>query len=116
MLESETAGDFGDVGGLTFVDGRSSSDFDGTESAGAGAGFPEDHEGRRLLRPALGQVWTARAFADGMQVFRPHHALDFFDRVGARQPDGQPLRQSLGHTDILREPSKRFWESDLPHA
>ncbi len=36
-----------------------------------------------------------------MKVFCPHHALDFFDGVGAGEADRQPFRQTLSHTRIV---------------
>ena len=70
---------------------------DGAESTRTGSGVPQDHEGCGLLAPAFRKVWTPCTFADGVQVFRPHHAFDFFDRVGPRHADRQPLGQPLGH-------------------
>jgi hypothetical protein len=36
-----------------------------------------------------------------VQVLGPHQIFDFFDGVGAWEADFQPLRQWLGHAEIL---------------
>jgi len=87
VLESQFLGYLGDVAGLMGIDLNTTTNFDGTEATTARACVAQNHESRGLLAPTLWKVWTPGTFADGVQVFSPHHRLDFFNRVGPWQPN-----------------------------
>ena len=70
----------------------------GAEATRAGADVAHDHEGRRLARPALVQVRTARALADGVEV----QAL-----ASARAPAARCPAQRQALLEPRREPLAR---------
>lgn len=62
------AGDgFGDAVGFVVIDGERGALLDGAEAAAAGAEVAEDHEGGGAAVPAVADVGTGGAFADGVQ-------------------------------------------------
>ncbi len=99
---------------LERIDLKSLADFDRAESAGASAGVSQDHKGGNFLAPALGQVWTTRTFANGMQVFRAHHLFHVLDRVGTRQSNGQPFGQARAHLFIILLEAEGGWAVIAP--
>lgn len=68
VLESSASEGFSDSSWFVFVDCGGFAGFDIAESAGAGAGVSQDHDGRDPARPALSHVGTRGFFADGVEV------------------------------------------------
>ena len=100
MLEAQILRDLGNVCRLVWIDGGSATNLNGTEAAASRTRVSENHECRSLLAPTFGQVWTACAFTNSVQVFLPHHAFNLFDRIRSWHADGQPLGQPLSHVQL----------------
>ncbi len=118
VCESESLGGFGHSLGFIEFDRFGFPLGDAAEATGPGADVAEDHEGRRLLAPALGPIRAAGTFADrlqpevGQDPLGPQHA-----RFGHRsfQPFRQPTlgplddRQQVGCGQVRRGHGPFSW-------
>src|SRR5205085_12415912 len=55
-----------------------------------GANISQNHEGSRAMFPAFAHVRAARTFAHGMQIERPHQALQVVETLSAKELHAQP--------------------------
>lgn len=96
VFQAETQGGFGDAFWLINFDGLGLAAVDGAEAAGASADRAENHEGGRLVRPALGAVGALARLANGFEA----EVFDDVRRVGhvaGRHRSLEPLRQASTH-------------------
>src|SRR5262245_24390957 len=77
---------------------------DVAERAAARADVAEDHEGRRALAEAFGDVRAGRLLADGVQLLRAQDVLDLVEarvRAGGAHADPRGLHQPRRLRDDL---------------
>src|SRR5688572_24576953 len=88
------------------------------EGAAARADVAEDHERRRALAEALGDVRARSFLADGVQFLLAQDALDVVEarvRAGGAHADPRRLRQRRARHDPDRLARAFFLDASLTH-
>ena len=75
MGQVEALGRLCDPLGFLGIERRGTSSAHRAEATRSSAILAHDHKGRRTILKALGEIWTFRLFADGVQLSAPHQPL-----------------------------------------